>query len=126
MLKQSQKIISNKKAFKYYIYYPSNIQKNMPVLVFLHGIGELGANLTDIEKYALPKYMNKFDIPYIVIAAQCHKNNFCDYHLRDVEKVLEVEYKRFEFYKNNIFVLDSSMGAYGAWNYLIQRPELSQ
>ena len=122
MLKQSQKIFSNKKAFKYYIYYPSNIQKNMPVLVFLHGISELGA----IEKYALPKYMNKFDIPYIVIAARCHKNNSCDYHLRDVEKVLEFEYKRFEFYKNNIFVLDSSMGAYGAWNYLIQRPELSQ
>ena len=126
MLKQSQKIISNKKAFKYYIYYPSNIQKNTPVLVFLHGIGERGDNLTDIEKYALPKYMNKFDIPYIVIAPQCHKNNFCDYHLRDVEKVLKVEYKRFEFDKNNIFVLGSSMGAYGAWNYLIQRPELSQ
>ena len=126
MLKQSQKIISNKKAFKYYIYYPSNIQKNTPVLVFLHGIGERGDNLTDIEKYALPKYMNKFDIPYIVIAPQCHKNNFRDYHLRDVEKVLEVEYKRFEFDKNNIFVLGSSMGAYGAWNYLIQCPELSQ
>lgn len=124
MLKQSQKIISNKKAFKYYIYYPSNIQKNMPVLVFLHGIGEREDNLTDIEKYALPKYMNKFDIPYIVIAPQCHKNNFWDYHLRDVEKVLEVEYKRFEFDKNNIFVLGSSMGAYGAWNYLIQRPDL--
>lgn len=70
--------------------------------------------------------MNRFDIPYIVIAPQCHKNSFCDYHLRNVEKVLEVEYKRFEFDKNNIFVLGSSMGAYGAWNYLIQRPELSQ
>lgn len=124
MLKQSQKIISNKKAFKYYIYYPSNTQKNMSVLVFLHGIGERGDNLTDIEKYALPKYMNKFDIPYIVIAPQCHKNNFWDYHLRDVEKVLEVEYKRFEFDKSNIFVLGSSMGVYGAWNYLIQRPDL--
>lgn len=49
--------------------------------------------------------INKYDIPYIVIAPQCHKNNFCDYHLRDVEKVLKVEYKRFEFDKNNIFVL---------------------
>ena len=28
------------------------------------------------------------------------------------------------FDKNNIFVLGSSMGAYGAWNYLIQRPEV--
>lgn len=49
--------------------------------------------------------INKYDIPYIVIAPQCHKNNFCDYHLRNVEKVLEVEYKRFEFDKKNIFVL---------------------
>lgn len=124
MLKQKRKIISNKESFKYYIYYPSNKKKNMPVLVFLHGIGERGDNLSDIEKYSLPKYMNKFDIPYIVIAPQCHNNNFWDYHLRDVEKVLEVEYKRFEFDKNNVFILGSSTGTYGAWNYLIQRPNL--
>lgn len=124
MLKKSRRISFNKKIFNYYIYYPSIVKENMPVLVFLHGIGEWGNNLTDIEKYALPKYMNKFDIPYIVIAPQCHENNFWDYHLRDVEKVLEIEYKKFRFDKNNIFILGSSMGAYGAWNYLLQRPNL--
>ena len=124
MLKQSQEINFNEKMFKYYVYYPNVVKKNMPVLVFLHGIGERGNNLADIEKYALPKYLNEFDIPYIVIAPQCHENNFWDYHLRDVEKVLEIEYKNFEFDKNNIFVLGSSMGAYGAWNYIIQRPNL--
>ena len=124
MLKQKRKIISNKKTFKYYIYYPNIIKKNMPVLVFLHGIGERGNNLSDIEKYALPKYMNKLDIPYIVIAPQCHENNFWDYHLRDVEKILGIEHEKFQFDKNNIFILGSSMGAYGAWNYLIQRPNL--
>ena len=124
MLKKSRRISFNKKIFNYYIYYPSIVKENMPVLVFLHGIGERGNNLTDIEKYALPKYMNKFDIPYIVIAPQCHENNFWDYHLRDVEKVLEIEYKKFRFDKNNIFILGSSMGAYGAWNYLLQRPNL--
>lgn len=124
MLKKSRRISFNKKIFNYYIYYPSIVKENMPVLVFLHGIGERGNNLADIEKYALPKYMNKFDIPYIVIAPQCHENNFWDYHLRDVEKVLEIEYKKFRFDKNNIFILGSSMGAYGAWNYLLQRPNL--
>lgn len=124
MLKKSRRISFNKKIFNYYIYYPSIVKENMPVLVFLHGIGERGNNLTDIEKYALPKYMNKFDIPYIVIAPQCHENNFWDYHLRDVEKVLEIEYKKFRFDKNNIFILGSSMGAYGSWNYLLQRPNL--
>ena len=76
MLKQSQKINFNEEMFKYYVYYPNVVKKNMPVLVFLHGIGERGNNLADIEKYALPKYLNEFDIPYIVIAPQCHENNF--------------------------------------------------
>ncbi len=124
MLKRRQKISFNKKTFKYYVYFPNNVRESMPVLVYLHGIGERGDNLADIEKYALPKYMNRFDIPYIVIAPQCQDNNFWDYHLRDVEKILDIEYKKFKFDKNNIFISGSSMGAYGAWNYLIQRPNL--
>ena len=124
MLKESRKIKSNNNLFKYYIYYPRTIKENMPVLVYLHGIGERGNKLYDIEKYALPKYMNIFEISYIVIAPQCHKDNFWDYHLRDIEKVIEREYKKFKFDKKNIFILGSSMGAYGAWNYLIQRPQL--
>lgn len=124
MLKKSRKIRSNNGLFQYYIYYPSDIRENMPVLVYLHGIGERGTTLNDIEKYSLPKYMNRFEIPYIVIAPQCHNRNFWDYHLRDVEKIIDKEYKIYKFDKKNIFILGSSMGAYGAWNYLIQRPEL--
>ena len=124
MLKESRKIKSENSLFRYFVYYPSDVKKNMPVLLYLHGIGERENHLEDIEKYALPKYMNKFDIPYIVIAPQCHENNFWDYHLRDVLKVIDKEYERFKFVKNNIFVLGSSMGAYGAWDYLIQRPEV--
>ena len=124
MLKEKRMIQSNNECFKYYVYYPNDSKKNMPVLVFLHGIGERGNNLSDIEKYALPKYMNRFDIPFIVIAPQCHNSNFWDYHLRDVEKIIDIEGKRFNFDKKNIFVMGSSMGAYGAWNYIIQRPNL--
>lgn len=122
MLKQNKEI--KETSFKYYVYYPENLKENMPVILFLHGIGERGDNLENIEKYALPKYMNKFDIPYIVIAPQYHENNFWDYHLKDVEKMLEIEYKAFKFDKNNVFIAGSSMGAYGAWNYILQRPNL--
>ena len=96
----------------------------MPLLLFLHGIGERGNKVEDVEKYALPKYMNKFEIPYIVVAPQCLDNNFWDYHLRDVEKIINIEYKKNKYDKENIFLAGSSMGAYGAWNYLIQRPDL--
>lgn len=97
---------------------------NLPLLLFLHGIGERGKNASDIEKYALPKYMNKFDVPYIVVAPQCSYNNFWDYHLKDVEKILKDVYKTYKYDKKRVCILGSSMGAIGAWNYIMSRPEL--
>ena len=108
----------------YIVYLPEKIEENMPLLLFLHGIGERGENIENIEKYVLPKYMNKFDIPYIVVAPQCANNNFWEYHLRDVEKVLEEVYKKYKYNKNRVCILGSSMGAFGAWNYIISRPNL--
>ena len=89
MLKERKSIrINDNSLFQYFIYYPKSVKENLPVLLFLHGIGERGNNLDNIEKYALPKYMNKLDIPYIVIAPQCHVYNFWDYHLRDIEEII--------------------------------------
>lgn len=108
----------------YIIYFPEKKTNNLPLLLFLHGIGERGNKIEDIEKYALPKYMNRFDIPYIVVAPQCSINNFWDYHLRDVEKILEEVHKEYKYDKNRVCILGSSMGAFGAWNYIMSRPQL--
>lgn len=124
MLKEKKQIKTKESEFNYIVYTPNKIVKNMPVLLFLHGIGERGDKLELIEKYALPKYLNKMDIQYIVIAPQCADHNFWDYHLRDVEKVLEKEYEIYHYDKKRICILGCSMGAYGAWNYIIQRPGL--
>ena len=123
MIKKIKKI-GNGVEMKYIVYTPKMLKDSMPCILFLHGIGERGNNILDIERYSLPSYLNEFDIPYIVIAPQCHENNFWDYHLRDVEKILNIEEKIYNFDKSNIFVLGSSMGAFGAFNYIIQRPEI--
>lgn len=70
----------------------------MPLL-YLHEIGERGNEIKNVEKYALPKYMNKFDIPYIVVAPQCSKNNFWDYHIRDIELILKKVYEKYSYDK---------------------------
>ena len=119
MQKESKVIKIDKNNYlNYYLYKPDKFKENLPVILFLHGIGERGTNISDIEKYSLPKYLKNIDIPFIVIAPQCLENNFWEYHLRDVE------YKKNKYDKENIFLAGSSMGAYGAWNYLIQRPDL--
>lgn len=125
MLKKYCKLnINNYYKMNYILYLPKEIKTDLPVLLFLHGIGERGDKVSDIEKYALPKYMNKFDIPYIVIAPQCSNNNFWDYHLRDVEQILEEVYNEYKYDKNRVCILGSSMGAFGAWNYIMSRPNL--
>ena len=125
MLKKYCKLNTNDYCnINYIVYWPEKLEENMPLLLFLHGIGERGENIEAVEKYALPKYMNKFDIPYIVVAPQCTSNNFWDYHLRDVEKVLEEVYEKYKYNKSRVCILGSSMGAFGAWNYIISRPHL--
>lgn len=124
MKKEKKYIKCGKDKLGYIVYTPEKISKNMPVLLFLHGIGERGNNLELIEKYAFPKYLNGMDIPYIVIAPQCLDGNFWDYHLRDIEQILEKEYKIYHYDKSRVCILGCSMGAYGAWNYIIQRPNL--
>ena len=125
MLKKYCKLNKNNYCnIKYIVYLPEKLTDNMPLLLFLHGIGERGENIESVEKYALPKYMNKFDIQYIVVVPQCTSNNFWDYHLRDVEKILEAVYKKYKYNKKRVCVLGSSMGAYGAWNYIMSRPDL--
>lgn len=44
--------------------------------------------------------------------------------LREVEKILEEVYKEYKYDKNRVCILGCSMGAFGAWNYIISRPEL--
>ena len=127
MQKESKVIKIDKNNYlNYYLYKPDKFKENLPVILFLRGIGERGTNISDIEKYSLPKYLKNIDIPFIVIAPQCLENNFWEYHLRDVEKIINIEYKKNKYDKENIFLAGSSMGAYGAWNYLIQRPDLSK
>jgi len=125
MLKKYCKLNTNDDcSINYIVYVPEKLDVNLPLLLFLHGIGERGENIEDVEKYALPKYMNQFDIPYIVVAPQCTSNNFWGYHLRDVEKVLEEVYEKYKYNKSRVCILGSSMGAFGAWNYIMTRPHL--
>ena len=119
MLKKYYKL-----GINYIVYFPENVRENMPLLLFLHGIGERGEKIEDIEKYALPKYMNKFDISYIVVAPQCSYNNFWDYHLKDVEIILKKVYEEYKYDKEKVCIIGSSMGAFGAWNYIVSRPNL--
>lgn len=115
---------SNKMNINYLVFVPEKLEDNMPVLLFLHGIGERGNNSSDVLRYSLPNYIQEMDIPYVVICPQCEDNNFWDYHLRDVLKIIDKVCLEYHCDKSRIGIAGSSMGACGAWSYIMQRPDV--
>ena len=65
---------------KYHIYYPDNYYDSdttFPLVLFLHGAGERGNDLSLVEKHGIPKMINNGEhFPFITIAPQCPKNQW--------------------------------------------------
>ena len=53
-----------------------------------------------------------------------HKTGIIDALFLDKDYDIKEEEINYHYDMNNIFVLGSSMGAFGAWNYLMERPDL--
>lgn len=124
MLEKKCKLKKENYEINYIVNYPRNMKDNLPIILFLHGIGERGSNIDDIKRYSFPNYIVDMEIPYICISPQCLENNFWDYHLRDIEEILQQVIIDYKCDKTRICIMGSSMGACGAWNYIMQRPNL--
>lgn len=95
-----------------------------PIILFLHGIGERGNDINLVKKYGIHRYLKDINIPFIVISPQCHSNNFWDIHFTDIEFLLKDIQKKYNADINRICLIGISLGAYGAWNFAMQRPTL--
>lgn len=60
-------------GIQYLKYTPTTMQVNGTIL-FLHGIGERGTDITLVERNEIPKQMLTMEVPYIVIAPQLPAN----------------------------------------------------
>lgn len=63
-------------ALGYLLYLPQNYRpqegKHWPLLIFLHGSGERGSDLSLVKKYPLPGLIdNRPDFPFVVASPQC-------------------------------------------------------
>ncbi|MGG7076594.1 prolyl oligopeptidase family serine peptidase [Clostridium sardiniense] len=104
--------------------YYSDQDKEFPMILFLHGIGERGDDINLVKKYGIHRYLKDIDIPFSVLSPQCHNNNFWDMHFLDIEILLKEVAKQYRVDINRICLVGISLGAYGAWNFAMQRPNL--
>ena len=117
-------------SLKYNIYYPDNYYDSdttFPLVLFLHGAGERGNDLSLVEKHGIPKMINNGeDFPFITIAPQCPKNQWWSEPLYVKTLILLVE----DIIRSNkidigrIYATGLSMGGYGTLAIAKERPDL--
>ena len=118
--------VKHGKHFKYYQIIPDNPTENMPLIVFLHGVGE-GGNFKKLGKLPIVKYVSSKKAyeagKFIFIAPQSTNNSW---QKKSTEKklieLIETVAKEYKIDKNRIILTGMSQGGYGTWHTTKEYP----
>ena len=111
---------------EYLIYLPKDYnaraKTRWPLILFLHGSGERGTNLSKVALHGPPKLVKQArDFPFSIVSPQCPTNQRWD---NDVLLALldEIE-EKYDVDKSRVYLTGLSMGGYGTWSLGLTHPE---
>jgi predicted peptidase len=119
---------SENREVNYLIYRPEEViknpNKNYPIIFFLGGFGEMATEqkkINLIQNGLLPEYIQKGnDVPMIVISVQ-HIHQ--DWQNPLINEAMDFAFKNYPIDKNKIYLVGTSGGAFGVWNFAESFPE---
>ncbi len=128
---------TTKSVIAFLEYLPKDYNNNSnkyPIVIFLHGLGERGANTTDIadlkagigrvEKNGPPKHIkNGTEFPFIVISPQL-KNNWTDWPTAYVAEIIDYCKTYLRIDERRIYLTGLSLGGGGTWTSAVTFPKL--
>ena len=112
----------------YLVYLPDDYgkdpEKKWPLVMFLHGVGECGSDLTKVEKHGIPKLAvagQKFD--FILIAPQCPAGKFWPNLCDPLLAVIDNAKSKWNVDNDRVYLTGLSMGGFGTWQLGCYSPE---
>lgn len=124
-----QKVASttNVSNLGYWVYRPSeSTEEELPLIVYMHGIGERGSNLNKLLGVSLPKHLYQGDVSVnaVVIAPQCPSSTNWTKLADDVMELIEVVKEQENIDETSISLTGHSLGGIGTWNIALKYPEV--
>jgi len=100
--------------------------ENLPLMIFLHGMGERGTDLNNVKMHGPPMLIEKGrDFPFIVLSPQCRKDAKGKgwWDTKDLTLLLNFIKQNYNFDQNRIYLTGLSMGGFGTWNWATEQPK---
>ncbi len=121
-----EKTLSQTLTMKYLLYLPADYDKSdaeWPLILFLHGAGERGDDLRQLEKHGPPKIVMQKDMPFIVVSPQCPKDSWWPKENEVLTNLLDDIVSRYNVDESRIYLTGLSMGGYGSWSLGCEHPK---
>ena len=112
--------------YKYLLYQPEKMYKEkIPLIVFLHGAGERGDNLSALKAHSIPQFFDKnVDYQCIVVSPQCPADSFWTAQIPQLKMFIDEIVKIYPADENRIHLTGVSMGGFGTWHLAMAYPDM--
>jgi predicted peptidase len=115
-------------SLQYLRYLPpeyQNSDKELPLVVFLHGMGERGTDLEIVKIHGLPKMIEGgTDFPFIAVSPQCPEHSLWSNELDALHALIEKIIQDFRIDTARIYLTGLSMGGFGTWHMAAAYPSM--
>jgi predicted peptidase len=102
--------------------YEPGADKRWPLILFLHGAGERGTNVWQVDIHGPTKYIAEHpDFPFILVSPQCPANDVWSNEV--LLGLLDEVSGRYKVDPQRVYLTGLSMGGYGTWSLALAHPE---
>ena len=123
---QFKRKVSRTLSADYLLFLPKGYQarspQRWPLLLFLHGAGERGADLQKVKTHGPPKLLKKRpDFPFMVVSPQCPDGEIWSDDL--LLALLDQVMAKYKVDPTRVYLTGLSMGGFGTWSLGLKYPE---
>lgn len=110
----------------YLLYLPDNYdperKEGYPTILFLHGAGERGDDVSVLTMWGPPKIAAEKGLPFIVISPQCPKGHWWTSMMFPLKSLLDYSIETYNIDTSRIYLTGLSMGGYGTFAFSLLYP----
>ena len=111
----------------YLLYLPSDygkVEKQWPLILFLHGIGERGHDVNRVKINGLPNFIDQGkEYPFIVVSPQCPGDSWWTNNNEKLIALIDDVCEKYDVDESRVYLTGLSMGGYGTWALACTYPE---